>query len=144
MWHGYVGFQDLNLTSAQRQTLWDAFRSLPPALVTDQPKHLNQFRISLDNTKAICELLFDDDAITIAGIRQRLANLFGVQAGNIGVDQQSIELGWSHSPVWTFIYGGTAYLRVVVFGGIGADWLQSRDAALDYVRRNLEEWQDES
>lgn len=141
MWHGYVGFQDLNLTGQQRNTLWDAFRNLSPALVTGQPQHANQFRVSLDGSKAVCELLFADGVITIEAVKQRLANLFGVQVGNIGAAQISLEYGWSHSPVWTFSYGGINYFRVVVFGGVGADWLQSRDAARDYIRRSSQDWE---
>ncbi len=143
MWHGYVGFQDLNLTRNQRRVLWNVFRDLPPAMLTGQPKHLNQFRVSLDNKKAICELLFNEGDITIANIKKKLATLFGVDEGNISTAQKSIEYGWSHSPVWTFAYNSTNYFRVVVFGGVGADWLQSKDAAKDYIRRNIEEWDEE-
>lgn len=140
MWHGYVGFQDLNLNAAQRAALWQVFKNLPPALVTGQPQHKNQLRFSLDNRKAICELLFNAGDVTIANIRQKLAHVFEVDVANIAVAQTVIEVGWSHSPVWTFRYGGTSYLRVVVFGGMEADWKQSRDAALDYVRQNRAEW----
>lgn len=142
MWHGYVGFQDVNLNANQRATLWDVLKDLPPALSTGQPKHRNQWIVSLDKSKAICELLFDEESISIAGITRKLANIFNVNEDNIDVDRRRIELGWSHSPVWTFSYNGTNYLRVIVFGGIGADFLQSKDACMDYFLQNMDDWKE--
>lgn len=140
MWHGYIAIEDLGMNQNQRQTLFAIFETLSPATLTDQPKHKNQFRRSLDGSKAILEMLFDEDDLSIAAFRQKLAATFGVQAGNIGVVQTQREYGWSWTPIWTFSRNSVSYFRVALFGGVGADWQQSRDACANYLRRNSNEF----
>ena len=141
MWHGYIALQDLGMNQTQRQTLWQVFKDLSPATLDNQPKHLNQFRLSLDEKKAILELLFDDEDVSISAFRIMLANTFDVSYVMITWNTTRREYGWSWTPIWTFGRNGTNYFRVALFGGVGADWLQSKDAALDYLRQNIEDWE---
>lgn len=141
-WHGYIAVEDLGMSGPQRATLWGVFAGLSPATLTGRPKDRNQWRLSLDGSQAILEMLFDEDDLSVAGFRGLLAEVFGVAAGSIEVDRREYEFGWNLTPVWTFARGGVDYFRVALFGGVGGDGLASVDACRDYLGRHLAEWEE--
>ncbi|MFN2233879.1 MAG: hypothetical protein ACK2U1_06585 [Anaerolineales bacterium] len=68
-----------------------------------------------------------------------MANWHGyIGIENLGLNetQQS-----GYGPVVTFSRpAGTEWLRMVLFGGVGADWNDSRLAAWAYIWANIDDW----
>lgn len=134
--HFYLGIENLNLNTAQRQTLIDALKVLGPAS-DPQPARLCHWRIRLDSEAAIFEALFDEDTLTVERFKQRLGTIFSVDPDSIDHTTQQTQYG----PLVTFSRGGTDYLRFLLFGGAGASWMESGDAARAYLSSNREEWE---
>jgi hypothetical protein len=95
---------------------------------------LNHWRTRLDGEAVIFEAVFDEDALTIQAFKARLTAIFGVDA----IDHS---VSGTPTPVITFSKGGTDYIRVVLFGGVGATWQDSGDAARAYLATNSAEWE---
>ena len=141
-WHGYWALEDLNLSGPQRGTLRDAivdfFQGNQEA--TNQPAQILHYRLSLDGRKAIFEAKFNEDYLTVDRFKAFLANTFGVAAGQIGNANSSVTLAGRSTPLITFSRSGTNYIRVALFGGVGATWEQSRNAVLAYLDSARAEW----
>lgn len=139
MWHGYFGIENLNLNPSQRDTLVSALRALGPA--TDpQPARLCHWRTRLDGQAAIFEALFDEDVLTVATWKNRLATIFGVYPSTIDHATVTQHFAGGSTPVVTFSRGGTDYLRVALFGGVGAAWHESGDECRAYIAANSGDW----
>lgn len=139
-WHGYLGIENINLNSSQRQTLVQAIRALGPSNHS-QPCMLNHWRTRLDNDAAIFEALFDEDNLTVNWFKQRLGAIFGVSWVTIGHSVQNVTFVSQNTPIVTFSRTGTDYLRMALFGGTGATWEQSRVEVLGYLAANQAEWE---
>lgn len=139
-WHGYWAIEDLNLNAAQRQTLIGALRQLGPS-ADSQPAHLCHWRTRLDNKAVIFEALFDEDVLTVDAFRQRLGTIFGISWVTIGTDITVYSFSGGNTPVVTFSRSGIDYIRVGLFGGIGATWEESHQEVLGYLANNQLAWQ---
>ena len=139
-WHGYMGIENLNLSAGQRGTLVTALRALGPGS-DPQPARLNHWRTRLDNDAAIFEALFDEDNLTVTKFKQRLGSIFGVSWVTIGSAVQNVTYVTRQTQVVTFSRTGTDYLRVALFGGIGATWAESSVEAQGYLLANIAEWE---
>lgn len=139
-WHGYFGIQDLNLTSQQRQTLLAELMTLGPA-EDPQPAMLVHWRTNLDNTAAIFEAAFNEDNLTIAKFKQRLATIFGVDVADIDhtVTNQSFSPGLT-TPIVTISYQAENKIRVALFAGVGANWEESRTETQAFILANAADW----
>lgn len=136
IWHGYIAIENLALTANQRGKLITALRKLGPAS-DRQPERFNHRRTRLDGQAVIFEAAFNDNNISVAGIKGYLANVFGVAASTINHSVNQTQYG----PVATYERGGTNYLRLVQFGGVGSSWETSRLAAVAYLRANSAAWE---
>jgi hypothetical protein len=134
--HCYIGIENLNLNATQRDTLIDVLKALGPAS-DSQPAHLNHWRTRLDNEAIILEALFNEDNLTVAAFKNRLAAIFGVDPASVGDASSSTPYG----PMVTFSRGGTDYLQFLLFGGAGATWQQSGDGCRAYLAANAAEWE---
>lgn len=141
MWHGYFGIENLNLNAAQRATLVAALRALGPAS-DPQPARLCHWRTRNDGQAAIFEALFNENVLTIAVWKQRLGAIFGVDPSTIDHALVILHFGGGNTPVVTFSRTGTDYLRVALFGGVGAAWGDSGDEARAYLAANAAEWEE--
>ena len=139
-WHGYMGIENLNLSAGQRGTLVTALRALGPGS-DPQPARLNHWRTRLDNDAAIFEALFDEDNLTVTKFKQRLGTIFGVSWVTIGSAVQNVTYVARQTQVVTFSRTGTDYLRVALFGGIGATWAESGIEVRGYLLANIAEWE---
>lgn len=139
-WHGYFAIEDLNLNAGQRQTLIAELRTLGPAS-DPQPARLCHWRTRLDNRAVIFEALFNEDNLTVERFKQRLGTIFGISWVTIGSDIQVYSFADGNTPVVTFSRNGTDYIRVGLFGGVAADWQQSRREVLGYLAANREDWE---
>jgi hypothetical protein len=141
MWHGYFAIEDLNLSVNQRSTLIDELRTLGPAS-DPSPARLNHWRTRLDDTAAIFEAAFDEDNLTVIKFKQRLGNIFSVDPATINHTTQQIQFVNLDTPVVVFMHSGTDYLRLALFGGVGATREESRIEVLGYLAANRLEWED--
>jgi hypothetical protein len=139
-WHGYFGIENLALNDNQRSTLVQALRALGPAS-DPQPARLCHWRTRPDGQAAIFEALFDEDVLTIQAWKVRLAALFDVDPGTVDHALVTAHFAGGDTPVVTFSRGGTDYLRVALFGGVGATWPDSGDECRAYILANLAEWE---
>lgn len=141
-WHGYWTLENLNLNATQRSTLRAAILDYfhDHREPTHQPAELLHTRISLDGSKVILEAKFDESHLTVNRFKQFLANVFNVTVGTIDSTSASVQLAGRATPVITFGRGGTNYIRVALFGGVGATWQQSRDAVIAYLDSARAEW----
>jgi hypothetical protein len=141
-WHGYFGIEALSMTGAQKTTLLTALRALGPARSeTDWPPYLMQFRARLDNNAALFEARFNDANLTVAALKQFLADAFGVPVANITNVNTSATFAVRPSPLVTLRYTGTDRLRVVLFAGVGAAWAESREECAAYLAANRAAWE---
>ena len=141
-WHGYFAIEDLNLNDTQRQTLITALRALGPS-AHPLPACLTHWRTRLDNKAAIFEALFDADHLTVDAFKARLAAIFDVEPAAIDHSLGSHTFDTLPTPVATFSYSGTDYLRLALFGGPSATWQQSGDEARAYLVLYAEQWEEE-
>lgn len=139
-WHGYFALEDLNLNASQRATLVDALRQLGPAS-DPQPARLLHWRPRLDGEAAIFEALFQEVNLAVERWKQRLANIFGVDPATIDHTTSIQHFGGGMTPVVTFSRSGVNYLRVALFGGVGAEWNESGDECRGYLALHRDEWE---
>ena len=132
----YYGVEAINLSAQQRQTLVHGLKQLGRSDDHAQPAWRNHWRIRLDNLAVIFEGDFADESWTVESIKNRLANLFNVDADSIDAQVQQTAYG----PLATFTRG-PATVRLVAFGGLLATWQESRAAALAYLAANREAWE---
>jgi len=143
--HVYFGIENLALNDQQKATLVDALKALGPKS-HPSPACLMHWRISNNKDAAIFEALFDEDAITVDAIRQYLANVFNVNAGDIGDSITFVTLDSRQTAVVRYSYAGTDYLQLAVFGYAGGDWPtwdESGDEVRVYLAANREQWESE-
>ena len=126
----------LSMTAGQRQTLIDALRALLPER-DEQPAWRVHLRLRLDNQAAIVEARWQDAHITDASIRRYLAQAFGVAEGTVISTATANAFG----RVLTLTHSAVQRVRFLLFGGIGASWETSRQAALAYLAANLAQWE---
>ncbi|RPJ54593.1 MAG: hypothetical protein EHM23_28625 [Acidobacteria bacterium] len=134
--HCYLGVENLNLTAPQKLTLLDGIKALGRN-DSGQPCHRNHWRIRLDNEAMIFEALFEIERISIAAVKQRLADIFSVPVANVTHTTASTVYG----PLVTFRYNSQNKARLVQFGGVTPTWDESRLAALQYVKDNQAAWE---
>ena len=141
-WHGYFGIENLNLNDSQRDTLVAALRALGPAS-HPQPACLCHWRTRLDGQAAIFEALFDEDHLAVDAFRQRLGTIFGVSWVTIGYDVSQQTFATLPTPIVVFSRLGVDYLRVALFGGVGAEWMASGDECRAYLKLYAAQWEPE-
>lgn len=134
--HVYFGIESLSLTAPQRQTLVAALRALGKQ-ADPQPCRINHWRPRLDNLAAIFEAEFAASEIAADAFRQYIAAVFGVPVAQVTAATASTQYG----PVVTLRYNSIDRLRAILFGGVGASWETSRQAALAYLAANTVEWE---
>lgn len=140
MWHGYIGFENEGLSTSQRATLVSELRLLGPTS-DPQPARLCHWRTRLDGEAAIFEALFNENNLTVARWKQRLGAIFGVDPDTISHSAVNRSFGGGTTPVVTFSRGGIDYLRVALFGGVGAEWNESGDECRGYLFLYRNEWE---
>lgn len=133
---GYVLIENLGLTDAQRATLIEGIMALGVRNDSLFPNERNHWAIRPDNQAAIFEAVFDADSISVVGIRDRLANLFGVPVTSITYNIiQTI-----YGPLVVYKYLSVNKLRAGIFGGLTATWAESHAAALLYLSDYKDLW----
>ena len=137
-WHGYLGIENVGLTDEQRDTMVDWFKTLGRADNSPFPHLRTQSRIRIDRQAAIIEAVFRDDWLSVEFVKAKLADVFGIDPSTIDDELTQTNYG----PMVTFSRpAATPRLRMLLFGGVGADWEQSRQATVDYISANREDWE---
>lgn len=137
----YFGIENLNLTNGQRNTLVAELQSLGENNNGFAPNERNHWRIRLDNNAAIFEALFNENHLTIAAIKSRLATIFGVAVGTISHSTSQVSYGL----VVTFTHSAQQKMRLVAFGHNGSawgTWAESNAAVRAYLTANAAAWGD--
>ncbi len=140
MWHGYFAVEDLNLNVNQRQMLIEQLKKLGPA-EHPSPAMRNHWRVRLDGNAVIFEALFNNNVLTVDSFRDRLAALFNVDSDTVDSRLQNVTFKNRPTPIATFSWGGTDYLRFALFGGVDAAWKDSGDECRGYLVTNQDEWE---
>jgi hypothetical protein len=135
-WHGYFGIEDMALTAPQRTAIVAALRTLGPDS-DPQPAHIRQFLPSLDGSQAIFEALFQAGNLTVEKVKAYLANAVGANPENVDHEVTQTQYG----PMVTYSAAGTDRLRVIMFGGIGATWDESRRACANFKCDHINDWE---
>lgn len=136
MTHAYIGIEALTMTAALKQTLVQALKALGRQ-DGPQPCRINHSRTRPDNNALILEAEWNEDEVTAAALARRLETLYGLAAGAVSQAVTQTPYG----PMVTFKTGTTNRLRLVVFGGLEADWPTSREACLAYLAANRAAWE---
>ncbi len=124
-WQGYFYVEVLSLTTQQKQTLVDALKLLGLRNQDEHPDERNHWRVRLDGNAVIFEAVFDSDHLTVAALRQRLADLFNVSVSSIVPTTSSNQYG----DIVVLKYNNIDRLRVGIFGGRAGTYQQSHAAA---------------
>jgi len=140
MWHGYFGIENLALNDAQRAELVAALRVLGPSS-DPQPARLIHWRTRLDGNAAIFEALFDENLLSIDAMKDRLAAIFNISPAMIDHTLTIFHFGTGNTPVAVFSRNGTDYIRMALFGGVGADWMESGDECRAYLALFADQWE---
>lgn len=139
-WHGYIGIENLGLTSTQKQDLIDMLRALGPK-TNPMPAKLCHFRIRMDTEAAIFEALFNDSNLSINKFKERLGQIYNVDPQTISHTTGEAQYNGGATAIITFTRGGTNRLKVAIFGGIGCTWQESRLEAVGYLAANHAQWE---
>lgn len=139
----YFGIENLNLTAGQKNTLISGLQGLGDN-AADNPSHRNHWRVRLDNDAIIFEANFDENLLTIAAIKSRLATIFSVAVGTISHSTSDNAYG----KVITFTHSAQQKLRMIAFGmsagGAWGTWDSSNAAARAYLAVNSAAWDGEA
>lgn len=141
--HQYVGFENLNLNVAQRNQLYDEIRQLGPS-TSPSPAMLLQERLRLDSDAGFWEASFNETKITVAAIKQWLADIFSIQPGDISHDTTIQSFAGGTTEVTTFVYNATNYLRLAIFGCMSCGWRASGDECRGYLSLYRDLWENEA
>lgn len=90
----------------------------------------------MDNKAVIFEGKFNDSDWTVDNIKNKLANIFGVNPATIKDSAQSTQYG----PMVMYSRSGEK-LRLISFGGLLASWSESHDKVILFLRNNAAEWE---
>ena len=139
VWHGYMGVENLALNGDQKALLVAELRGLG---VPEDPSPARRchWRVRNDGEGVIFEAAFDEDALTVERFRRRLGTIFGVSWVTIGASVGSATFAARASPVVVFSRSGVDYLRVALFGGVDATWLESLREVLAYIALHPDLW----
>ncbi len=137
----YLGTENIALTGPQKATLATALQGLGP-IAHPQPSELMHWRTRLDGDAVIFRALFDDNDLTVANLRQFIANVFGVPVAQVTANAASVTFKTVPSPVLTMTYQAIARMRFVLFGGLAATSQQSNDEVVAYLIANAVAWGD--
>lgn len=140
-WSGYFGIENIALTAPQKATLVQALQALGP-LSDPQPAELMHWRVRLDNDAVIFRARFQDGALTVANLRNYLANVFGVPVAQVSAATTQQTFAARPSPIVTLSYQATPRLRVALFGGTTATTAESNSEVLAYLAANAAAWGD--
>lgn len=141
-WHGYFGIENINLNEMQRTILVTALCTLGPAS-NRQPAKLIHWRTRPDKDAVIFEALFNKGVLTVQAWKNRLGVIFDVNSNTIDYDTTTRHFAGHNTSVITFSRNETDYLRVVLFGGLGATWSESGDECRAFLAQNIAEWEPE-
>lgn len=133
MWHGYILVEDLGMTVNQRETLIDFFKTLGENNST-QPAFRNHRRIRLDSKAVIFEARFNKDNLTIQKFKDKLAEIFNIEASEI--------LHSASNGFVTFAKNGDKLLTTL-FGGNNSTWEESRLSCSAYLKTNQLLWEED-
>lgn len=137
-WIGYIGIEIIDMTADQRQELVDVIKRIGKADNSPFPNLRMQIRVRLDSDAAIFEAVFDEDNLTVAQFKTWLGNIYSVDPSTITSTTQQTNYG----PMATFARpANTPRLRMLLFGGVNADWETSRLATVAYLSANREDWE---
>lgn len=137
----YFGIENLNLTNPQRTTIINGLQAIGVNNADPQPANRNHWRVRSDNNAIIFEALFDEDTLTIAAIKQRLATIFSVTVGTISHSTTQSAYGL----VVTFTHSAQQKIRMVAFGHDGSawgTWADSNASVRAYLLANAAAWGD--
>ena len=140
--HCYFGIENLALNISQRAQLVTFLKTLGPA-THPKPCMLNHWRVRLDDDAAIFEALFDETAITVQALKNRLGTIFGINPTLITNTNTTQHFGGHDTLIITFTYNAVNYLRVVLFGYSGG-WPIYEDSHLEvlgYLQINQAAWE---
>jgi len=141
MWHGYFGIENIALNDTQHGLLVEALRALGPES-DSQPARLCHWITRLDGQAAIFEALFREDDISIAAFKDRLAAIFDINPDTIDHDLNTVSFSeGGNTPVAVFSRNGTDYLRMALFGGTDATWMESGDECRGYLALYRDLWE---
>jgi hypothetical protein len=140
-WHGYFAIEDPNLLPVQRATLIAELKALGP-VTHRSPACLNHRRTRLDGNAAIFEALFDEDTLTIAAFKNRLASIFLVNPDSIDHTLAGRTFDTLPTPVVTFSRTGTDYLRMALLGRPAATWAGSIAECRAYLALYADQWEE--
>lgn len=137
---GYYGIENVGLNAAQKAQLLAALQAF--GLHADpNPINNNHWRARPDGEAVLFHGNFQEAEWSVTAIKQRLAAIYGVAWTTIGHSTATP----SYSPggtttVLTFTRTTTTYLRLAVFGGLGATQAQGQAEALGYLKANAAIW----
>jgi hypothetical protein len=139
-WHGYFGIENIDLNNAQRSLLVTEIQALGISPQDESPAKRHHWRFRLDNDAAIFEALYNADNITVEKFKSFLVDIFSVDVGDIGNVNTTFTWDTRISNIITLDLLGVDKLRVAIFGGLGANWVQSGNEARAYIIDNDADW----
>jgi len=134
----YYGVEDLGLTASQRAAIVQAIQALGYDNEHPNPAWRNHWRIRPDNLAVVFEAAWNTEEWTIENVKGYLADAVNVNPNIIDDVLETITYGL----MVTFSVAGTAYLRIVAFGGLGTDYETSHTAVLEYLSDFKDAWGD--
>lgn len=135
--HLYWYCENLGMTPAQRDTLAGAIRAWGDRNGDNNPVNRMHWRVRPDENAVIFEAWIEESNLSVLFFRQQLASLFGVSLASVTGSATTNAYG----DLATFRYNSTDRLRLGVFGGVGATYEQSRDAAVAFLAANTATWE---
>lgn len=133
----YFYIENMGLTDAQAKQVTGALQGWGTRNEDRNPRNRNHWRVRLDGRAAIFEAWVDDGQLAVSWFQGKLAQLFGVANESIGSTVKTSAWG----PYVDFTYLGVPKLRMGVFGGVNAEYGESRAAALGYMAENAAAWE---
>ena len=128
-WRGYFYIENLGLNNGQRSTLVQALQAWGMRNADPNPCNRNHWIIRGDNNACVFEGHFEANNMTTLWLRTKLAEIFSVPVNNITATTTTTEYG----PLITCKYSNVDRLRVGIFAGLAATYLESQAAARHYL-----------
>ncbi len=128
MWHGYfLASKPTAITADEWATLKILFHTIGADDASQLPARRLQWRESLDGSAVIIEAVFDETRLSVADTTHLCKEISTAIGARLSASQVR-----------------TAFAsKVSFFGGVGADWDESREACAAYLVTNRTTWENE-
>ena len=140
MWHGYCLNENLAMDASDWEQMLQAIQGLGPGF-SSSPAEMNHRRMRLDGQAELYEALFTEQRISEDQWKVIIGAMIGKPPPQMELTRKIVSYNGYETPETTYGYGGTDYVTIRWFAGIGSAWMESGDECRAYLALFADQWE---